>query len=315
MTRQYVWYLTAPLGLLFAFIGLNIQHDANHGAISRSPQVNRLFGLTQNWIGGSAVDWIHQHVVQHHIHTNDIRHDPDIAGNTFLRLNPLQPLLHIHAFQHLYIFILICGFGFSVVLTSLEHLLTGKHKTNMSSMLSLYRIAEFFYTSVFILRWMVLPYLLVPSFSTFLGIAPMFMTGGFYLAFFFVISHNFVGVHMFDSSPAAAAAAAAATASVPSSSPMKDSFLYNQVISSCNVGGSLLAMFNGGLNYQIEHHLFPRISHTHYAKIAPIVREFCKKKGIPYVHFRTIQENVTSCVQHLSNFGHEKNPYSEFKFW
>jgi acyl-lipid (7-3)-desaturase (Delta-4 desaturase) len=185
----------------------------------------------------------------------------------------------------------------------------------MSSMLSLYRIAEFFYTSVFILRWMVLPYLLVPSFSTFLGIAPMFMTGGFYLAFFFVISHNFVGVHMFDSSPAAAAAAAAATASVPSSSPMKDSFLYNQVISSCNVGGSLLAMFNGGLNYQIEHHLFPRISHTHYAKIAPIVREFCKKKGIPYVHFRTIQENVTSCVQHLSNFGHEKNPYSEFKFW
>lgn len=298
-----MWYLTAPLGLLFAFIGLNIQHDANHGAISRNPTVNRMLGLTQNWIGGSAVDWIHQHVVQHHVHTNDIRHDPDIAGNTFLRLNPLQPLLHIHAFQHLYIFLLICGFGFSVVITSMEHLVSGKHKTSMSSMLSVYRVVEFLYTSLFFIRWMVLPYILVPSFSTFLGIAPMFMTGGFYLAFFFVISHNFVGVKMFDSDDHKKA------------NPHKDSFLYNQVVSSCNVGGAILATFNGGLNYQIEHHLFPRISHTHYAKIAPIVREFCKKKGIPYVHFPTIQENVTSCVQHLSNFGHEKNPYPEFKFW
>jgi fatty acid desaturase (delta-4 desaturase) len=56
----YVWYLTGALGLSFALIGLNIQHDGNHGAISRNSVVNRLLGLTQNWIGGSAIDWIHQ---------------------------------------------------------------------------------------------------------------------------------------------------------------------------------------------------------------------------------------------------------------
>lgn len=312
-TRQYVWYLTAPLGLLFAFIGLNIQHDANHGAISKSSSINRLLGLSQNWIGGSALDWIHQHVVQHHIFTNDIRNDPDIGGNTFLRLNPLQPLLHLHAFQHVYIFFLICGFGFSVIFTSMEHLVTGKHKTHMSSLLSFYRIIEFAFTCVFFFRWMILPYILTFYFpissinssilSIFGGIAPMFLTGGFYLAFFFVISHNFEGAFLFD----------------PQSENIekrkKESFLYNQVTSSCNVGGSILAHFNGGLNYQIEHHLFPRLSHTHYAKIAPIVREFCKKKGIPYVHYQTLQENITSCVKHLSKLGHEKNPYPEFKFW
>lgn len=62
--RAYVWYLTGPLGFLFALIGLNIQHDANHGAISPNPAINRALGITQNWIGGSALDWIHQHVVQ-----------------------------------------------------------------------------------------------------------------------------------------------------------------------------------------------------------------------------------------------------------
>ena len=58
--------------------GLNIQHDANHGAISKNPWVNRLLGLTENMIGGSQVNWIHQHVVQHHIHTNDVHLDPDM---------------------------------------------------------------------------------------------------------------------------------------------------------------------------------------------------------------------------------------------
>ena len=65
--------------------GLNVQHDANHGAVSRNPRVNRLLGLTQSWIGGSSVSWIHQHVVQHHVHTNDLHLDPDITGSDILR--------------------------------------------------------------------------------------------------------------------------------------------------------------------------------------------------------------------------------------
>ena len=63
----YYWYNMAFLGWLFALVGLNIQHDANHGAISRYFPVNRVLGMTQNWIGGSAIDWMHQHIVQHHL--------------------------------------------------------------------------------------------------------------------------------------------------------------------------------------------------------------------------------------------------------
>ena len=64
--------------MLVAIAGLNIQHDANHGAISKNPWVNRILGLTENMIGGSQVNWIHQPVVQHHLHTNDVHLDPDM---------------------------------------------------------------------------------------------------------------------------------------------------------------------------------------------------------------------------------------------
>ena len=64
---------------------------------------------------------------------------------------------------------------------------------------------------------------------------------------------------------------------------------------------------NGGLNYQIEHHLFPRIHHSHYPKIAPIVRKFCQDRNVPYVHFPTVNDNLKSCVQHLFQMGHAMN--------
>ena len=96
-------------------IGLNIQHDANHGAVSIHGWVNRLLGGSVNWIGSSAVDWIHQHVVQHHIHTNDIHLDPDIEGTPLYRLNPATLLLEHHTIQHVYYFFLMALYGWTTI--------------------------------------------------------------------------------------------------------------------------------------------------------------------------------------------------------
>ena len=100
-------------------------------------------GLTQNYIGGSSLDWIHQHVVQHHITTNDVHDDPDIKGSDILRLNPLKPLLKHHAFQYLYVFVLLALFGFSVTLSSLMNIIQGKNHTKMSSKVNSYRLNFF----------------------------------------------------------------------------------------------------------------------------------------------------------------------------
>ena len=85
--------------------------------------------------------------------------------------------------------------------------------------------------------------------------------------------------------------------------------IIRQVTSSSNVGGAWLCFINGGLNFQIEHHLFPRMQHSHYPKIAPFVRKFCEDKGIPYVHFPTVQDNLASCVKHLFQMGHGNNSH------
>ena len=292
MTQKYVWYLTAPLGLLFALIGLNIQHDANHGAISRNPVINRVLGTTQNWIGGSALGWIHQHVVQHHTETNDVNHDPDLMGSDFLRLNPLKPMLKHQLGQHIYAFLLIALFGIDIIFETLNNTIQGFHKIPMSSMVKTNRIFEASTSIFFLIRWVAVPLYQQPYFSTMLNVLPMFIVAGYYLAFFFIISHNFLGVHMFDKS----------------SANSTDSFLWKQAASSSNVGGSILCFFNGGLNYQIEHHLFPRVQHSHYPTIAPIVREYCLSRGIPYRHFPTINDNFKSCVAHLFAMAREETP-------
>eukprot|EP00094_Tigriopus_californicus_P014465 TCALIF_14052-PA protein Name:"Similar to fadB Delta(5) fatty acid desaturase B (Dictyostelium discoideum)" AED:0.05 eAED:0.05 QI:0/1/0/1/1/1/2/0/327 len=291
-TSNYRWYISALCGWFFALIGLNIQHDANHGALSRRPWVNRFWGLSQNWIGGSSISWIHQHVVQHHIHTNDIKLDPDIDGRFVVRLNPRKPVLKWHFLQHIYFFFLILGFGFSVIISSFTTMLEGINYTPVSKMLTLQRYFELGWSVLFFIRWVVVPLYQVPSIFTFLHCAPVLMVAGWYLSFFFTLSHNFDGVTQLDNTE-----------------PSK-SLLYNQVITSSNVAGEFLCFLNGGLNYQIEHHLFPRIHHGHYPKIAPVVKEFCQEKGIPYQHFPTVTSNAWACAKHLFEMGSQEVPKS-----
>lgn len=300
-TGNYVWYLCGLLGWCYALIGLNIQHDANHGSISKISIINRILGYTQNYIGGSHIDWIHQHVVQHHIYCNDLHQDPDIMGSSVMRLNPLSSLHYIQKFQYLYIFVMIAGFGLSVVVTSMKHVLTNSNYTPMSKALTAYRSGEIFTAALFVGRWVAYPIAssLVQGKSgaevvmVMLHILPLYLVAGFYLALFFLISHNFEGVHMFDFD---------AHDKTPGANS-NNRFLYRQVVTSSNVGGPILAFINGGLNYQIEHHLFPRVQHSHYPTIAPIVKAFCAKKNIPYIHFATVYDNVLACSKHLYKMG------------
>eukprot|EP00096_Caligus_rogercresseyi_P013818 TRINITY_DN641_c0_g1_i2.p1 TRINITY_DN641_c0_g1~~TRINITY_DN641_c0_g1_i2.p1 ORF type:complete len:424 (-),score=104.55 TRINITY_DN641_c0_g1_i2:56-1327(-) len=288
---SYPPLLCAFLGYIFAVIGLNIQHDANHGAVSRRPWVNRMLGMSQNWIGGSAINWIHQHVVQHHIHTNDIDQDPDMDGGILIRINPKTPLMKFHIVQHIYFFFLLAFYGFSVVIRSLLNVIYGEHFTPMSVLLKAHRVFEVFMSLFFISRLLLFPLYQSPSIRTLGSLLLMFMVAGYYLSLFFAISHNFEGVEL------------------NHEKEKPNSFLRNQVATSSNVGGEILCFLNGGLNYQIEHHLFPRISHCHYPKIAPIVKAFCQERNIPYVHFPSLLDNVNSAIRHLIFMGGNSKPF------
>ena len=115
---------------------------------------------------------------------------------------------------------------------------------------------------------------------------------GGYLAFSFFLSHNFDGVRC----------VAGAGGAGDQRYPERSGFLHQQASSSSNVAGEKLCALNGGLNYQIEHHLFPRVAHSHYPHIAPVVRAFCERHGAPYVHFDSVGENLASVFAYLAKF-------------
>jgi len=83
--------------------------------------------------------------------------------------------------------------------------------------------------------------------------------------------------------------------------------IYRAVLGSVNYpfGNNVIDFFHGYLNYQIEHHLFPRISHVHYYKIKPIVQEWCKENKIKYNYYNNLFDNIKACYRHLQNYGEE----------
>jgi fatty acid desaturase (delta-4 desaturase) len=117
------WLVTAPcytaaigLGLLFAAIGLNVQHDANHGAISAKPWVNTALGLTQDWIGGNSLLWLQQHVTLHHVECNDLDLDTDMMDSPMLRFSPTRARYVWQSLQGLYFVLLEAGYAMKVVI-------------------------------------------------------------------------------------------------------------------------------------------------------------------------------------------------------
>ena len=71
-------------------------------------------------------------------------------------------------------------------------------------------------------------------------------------------------------------------------------------------GNRLLTWYVGGLNYQVEHHLFPRICHIHYPALAPIVERVALSQGIPYRNNRRLSDALRSHYRWLRRMGSEQ---------
>ena len=182
------------------------------------------------------------------------------------------------------------AFGFKLIFLDLVELLryqwVGDKISELANYMYLPSIAM---KMAFYVRFIVLPLMKEPSLYTAFCIATVISVGAGYLSFFFIISHNYEGVG-FIGGPM-------------STLSREDSFVKRQAETSSNVGGKALAVLNGGLNYQIEHHLFPRLHHAHYHDISPTVRAFCEKKGVKYQHYSGVPENVRAMVRHLYKLG------------
>lgn len=281
-------------GFFTALIGLNIAHDAIHGAYTSGRKSNKMIGLVFNLIGANDFMWKCSHNGMHHSHTNIIHHDVDIDQIPLIRLNPYQDRWWIHRFQHIYIF-------FFYSLTSIAWVfardyaeyfhpkVNGKSKTDRP----VFEFARMvFYKCIYYILFLVIPFLVidVPWQYFAIGFVAMHLVEGLTLALIFQLAHVIE----------------ATVFPLPNEKGKIDhSWAAHQLYTTVNFGckNDFLNYICGGLNFQVEHHLFPTICHVHYKHIAPIVEQTAKEYGLPYHSYPTYFGALRSHMNILKHFG------------
>ena len=296
LTVPMHWGISTALWLLFGFnmaaIGFNVMHDACHGSFSTRNWVNYLFGLTNNFLGGNAFLWKLKHNIIHHTYTNIDGVDDDINNMPFIRQCTTQQWKPMHRFQSAYMFLLY-GFTslFMFFMDYVKYFSKKIHTTPLKQMDLKEHIVFWIGKLFFILFYIILPISLLGWGKGLLGLFISQFTMGLTLAIVFQLAH--VVEH--------------AEFEAAGVDPVKieNEWAIHQIKTTANFAftNKMATWFLGGLNYQIEHHLFPRISHIHYPAISQIVRDTCVQFGLHYIYFPTTRAAVLSHVRLMNQMG------------
>lgn len=290
---QSLW-LSIPLALLLgismAGIGFNVQHDGGHSGYSKLPWVNRWMARTMDFIGASSYIWHWKHGVFHHTYTNLHEHDDDISLGALGRISPLQRRRPWHRFQHFYMWVL---YAFLAVKWHLWDdfvvLATGRLGPHRIPRPRGRQLLGFWIGKAVFFGWALVIPLLVHSFPLVtLHAAVASLALGFVLSVVFQLAHVVEEAEFPD--PAAAAPRGWAQHQVETT------------VDFAQGSRTLTALF-GGLNFQVEHHLFPKVCHLNYPRIAPIVRQVCEEFGVRYRSHRTLWSSLASHYRWLRRMG------------
>lgn len=285
--------LAASLALAMAGVGFNVQHDGNHGAYSRRAGVNKAAGLTLNLLGGDAYFWRYKHNIAHHTHTNVAGSDDDIRLGPLARLSPRQPRFWFHRFQHYYVWGLYA-------LLALNWQLTGDFRSFVAPGVGDTRVSRprgwdlfcFWAGKIgFVLLAFVLP-LRHHHLAAVLEVYVLsMMMLGLTLATVFQLAHCVEEAHF--------------PCPDQQTGRIDRDWTAHQLDTTVDFarGNRLLTWYLGGLNYQVEHHLFPKTCHTHYAAISPIVQEACRAHGVAHRSNPTMVHALRSHVRWLKRMG------------
>jgi linoleoyl-CoA desaturase len=282
------------LGLAMAGVGFNIQHDGNHGAYSDRKWVNKLAALTLDLMGGTAHFWHYKHNIAHHTHTNVAGHDDDINAGPLGRLSPHQRWYRAHRFQHLYFWGLYALLALEWQITGeFRNLLTRKviGSTRIPPLPTRELVIFWVGKLVFLALAFGLPLLVRPLSAVIAGYLLTTCTLGLVLAVVFQLAHC--------SQPAEFRALA------PGVRTVDRPWAEHQVETTVDFGRAnpILTWYVGGLNFQIEHHLFPTICHLHYPALAPIVEEVCRRHGVRYFAHPSFGSALAAHVRWLRLMG------------
>jgi linoleoyl-CoA desaturase len=289
----FLLYTVSGLGM--AGIGMTIMHDALHGSFSSNSKFNYLMGLSINLIGANAAVWKIQHNVLHHTYTNVEDIDDDINVPPILRFSPNSKWYWFHKFQYIYVWPFYCLT--TIIWTSIKDFVKiGRYrkmgffqaKRELVSV-TLRAVANkiLFYSYTLVLPMVVLPF----SFWTILAAYfLMHLVTGLILSIIFQIAHVMPSSEFPEPD---------------ANGRLASSWSVHQMMTTTNFSpkSRIFSWLIGGLNYQIEHHLLPNISHIHYRNLAPIVRKTAAEFHLPYNVRKDFFTAVSDHVDMLKTLG------------
>lgn len=286
-------FLCFFLGAVMACIGFNIMHDAAHGSYSNNKKMNDIMSLTLNMMGGSDFMWKIKHNIIHHTYTNIAGEDEDIAKHPLFRFSPEQKRFWFHRYQHIYAPFLYMFSSLSWTLfNDYQKYFQKRIESTPIRRMKLMENIIFWSTKVLYLAiFLLIPILVFGFLPAVTGFLVMHATLGLFLSFVFQMAHCVEDTRF--------------PVPDPQSHKIENEWAIHQVVTTANFAmkSRTITWLLGGLNFQIEHHLFPRISHVHYKSISLLVQQTCKEFDIPYIAYPSFGKAVHSHFRHLWKMG------------
>ncbi|MBS1941441.1 MAG: acyl-CoA desaturase [Bacteroidetes bacterium] len=284
----------ALLGLVVASVGFNVMHDGAHGSYSSRKWVNELMGHSLNLLGGSVHFWKLKHNVNHHTFTNIEGMDDDIDIKPFVRVHPGQKRYWFHRFQHIYGLLLYgLTYLFWIFYNDLKKYFTGKIADNTRMKpLDLKEHLIFWATKVgYAAVFLGLPMYFAGVVPSLVGYGMMVFVTGLFIAVVFQLAH--VVEHAEFVNPET------------DGEQVQSEWAVHQLATTANfaTNNKLWNWLFGGLNFQVEHHLFPKICHIHYPEINKRLKQVCAEFNVNYREFPSLRSALWSHLVYLRQAG------------
>ena len=291
-SAPYAILLCVLLSLATSGIGFNVMHDGGHGSFSNSKNLNKVAAWSLDYLGASSYMWHVKHNVAHHTFTNIHGADDDMQAEPFMRLCETQRLRGIHRFQYIYcVFAYGLLYFFWVFFFDFKKYFTGKVGNVPIPKMSMKDNVVFWASKVlFCTIFLLIPMLRVGVIPTIVGFLTFCFFTGVFIALVFQLAHIVEKAHF---------------PIVPENGRIANEWSVHQLQTTANfaTGSKFWTWLLGGLNYQVEHHLFPSVSHIHYPELAKIVKSTCEDYKVQYNEYRLMSEALVSHIKLLKDLG------------
>lgn len=282
------------MGVGMSGVGMGVMHDAVHGAYHANRMVNKILGASMYLISGNVATWKIQHNILHHTYTNIDGLDDDLETGGLIRLHPDQEWKWFHKFQVWYAPFLyglltlnwVVAKDFKQLVRYYKEGHAGRDERNIGNEWVILVITKMIYFGLFL----ALPIILVPAawYWVVLGFVLMHFLAGVILSFVFQLAHMVEGVDNIQA---------------PADGKIEDEWMVHQLRTTADFSrdSKLINWFFGGLNFQVEHHLFPTICHVHYPALSEIVKQTAAEYDLPYRENLKIGKAIKAHMVHLRN--------------